>query len=184
MIYEKATKDDLLPEITKILKEATQKEVVSNRITGQQYLQNKLIKGLFIDGITGSGKTHTLYAIRSVVKGWGECSEVENWVKLLYEVRRDNFAKANSIIDEITKKQFVFIDDIGAEKNSDWNVEILYLIINETYEKGHTLFITTNLDSNQLITRYGERLVSRILAMCEKITMPEKDLRLQQHGNK
>jgi len=181
MKYQNANADDILPEIRELLKEQQYTQPKVDAMTGEEIGVSKhLKKGLFLKGITGSGKTHTLYAVRSVVANWGKATRVENWVKLLYEMRKDNFSKTDSIINQMIESQYIFIDDIGAEKMSEWNEEILYMIINEAYTNERNLFITTNLSDEDFLKKYGERLVSRISSMCLEITMPEKDRRTEE----
>ena len=55
------------------------------------------------------------------------------------------------------------IDDLGTEpvlKNV--TLEYLYLILNERLTSNKATVITTNLDLNGIINRYGERIYSRI----------------------
>lgn len=180
MKYQNANVEDLMPEIRTILKENQYQEEIKDQYSDEIRIKKHLKKGLFINGITGSGKTHTLYAIRSVVSNWGKATKVENWVKLLYEMKQDNFAKTDSIIKNIIESEYIFIDDLGAETAREWNEEMLYLIINEAYNNQRTVFITTNLDDEKLIQKYGDRILSRIGEMCVSITMPEKDLRIDK----
>lgn len=176
MKYEQAKVDDILPAIREILK--TEKYEKSVKGNFDETLQIPALKrGLLLKGITGCGKTHTLYSIRSVVKQWGKSTGIENWVKLLFELKKDNFSKVNTIIEDIVKSDFIFIDDIGAEKQSEWGEEMLYLIINEAYINEKTLFISTNLEDKEFSEKYGNRLASRIGEMCVPITMPDKDWR-------
>jgi DNA replication protein DnaC len=70
-------------------------------------------------------------------------------------------------IKVILEKDAVFIDDLGAEKQSEWSQEMFYLVINESYENCKPLFISTNLTIEQLENQYGERIVSRLAEMCE-----------------
>lgn len=177
MIYEKANVNDILPDIRKILKEETVKKNIKGNFETEHNI-NALKKGLLLKGITGCGKTHTLYAVRSVVRHWGQpCTKVENWVKLLFELKKDNFSKVNVIIEDIVKSDFIFIDDIGAEKASEWSEEMLYLIINEAYINEKILFVSTNLDDKEFTSKYGNRIASRLGEMCIPITMPDKDWR-------
>lgn len=178
--FDNATVDDLLPAIRTLL--ADQKKDVEIRDdyseTGKKIIR-RLNKGLFIKGITGSGKTHSLYAINSVVKNWGSSTGVINWIKLLWEIREDNYKKANQIIKDVCSHDFIFLDDLGTEQPSERNVETLYYIIDEAYIKRKTLFITTNLTDEEFTSKYGNRFLSRIGQGCLIICMPEEDKRIK-----
>ncbi len=178
MIYENAKVDDILPKIREILKEEEYVREKKNHY-GTTTKVPALRKGLLLKGITGCGKTHTLYAIRSGLKSISDCTPVHNWVKLLFELKKDNFAKVNQTINEITASDFIFIDDIGAENSSTgWSDEMLYLIINEAYVNEKRIFITTNLNDQEFIEKYGNRIASRIMEeMCIPINMPKENWR-------
>ena len=145
-------------------------------------------KGLFLFGVTGSGKTYTLYAIKNHFQSFNfqsfnsNSSNVENWVELLTEIK-DRIAEKKSIkytIEHITGHNFVFLDDVGAEKSTEWVQETLYLIIDRCYRNEKTLFITTNLSMEEFSVKYGDRLLSRICGMCDTYEMPKIDKRVNE----
>ena len=73
------------------------------------------------------------------------------------------------------------MDDLGAEKPSDWVSEQLYMIINSRYEDMLPTIITTNCNTKELIERLGERTVSRIIEMTEPVTIKASDYRLKSY---
>ena len=132
-------------------------------------------KGLFIYGDTGTGKTHAMHALS---KGKGK---VKNFVELLVEFR-DHMQKGCyfSRIRDFVNEDYLFIDDIGAEKLSDFVIEFLYLVINKRYENEKRTVISTNLSLEEFGKRYGDRLLSRIAEMCVIYEMKGEDRRLQR----
>ena len=58
------------------------------------------------------------------------------------------------------------IDDLGAEKQTEWVLEQLYALINERYERRSPIVVTTNLSQEQLEQQIGERTVSRLIEIC------------------
>lgn len=137
-------------------------------------------KGLFIHGMTGTGKTYALYAIeKSGVKAIGstKVGEVENWVEMLAEMR-NNLSQSVNYAVELTKKEMVIIDDLGAEKHTDWSQEMLYLIVNRMYLNQVLPIIATNLTLEQFQEKYGDRIFSRFVEMCEFVELTGDDKRL------
>lgn len=130
-------------------------------------------KGLFIYGNTGTGKTYTLYAL---AKNRGE---VDNFVSMLVEYR--DYMQKGCYFDrltDMTRQKYLFIDDIGSEKLSDFVVEFLYLIVNKRYENmGRTVF-STNLSLEKFGERYGDRILSRISEMCVLVELQGNDRRI------
>lgn len=138
---------------------------------------NKEKKGLLIIGKTGVGKTHALYALANKKQ-----LRVDNFVELLIEFR-DYIRMGNYYqnIKDYTARPFSFIDDLGAEKVSDFVFEFLYLLVNRVYEKGDQakLAITSNLTIEQMREKYGDRIVSRLIEMCAVVEIDGDDRRLK-----
>ncbi len=130
-------------------------------------------KGIFIFGDTGTGKTYALHALS---KGR---AMVDNFTMLLSEFR-DYMQKGfyHDKIKEYTSQEYVFIDDIGAEKTSDFVIEFLYVLINKRYENMKRTVIGTNLSLDQLQQRYGDRIVSRLMEMCVFVELKGDDRRI------
>lgn len=140
-------------------------------------------KGLFLHGVAGSGKTYTLYAIRNALQQWKlNCSQIENWVEFLFEIRDrySNNQSVKSVLEYFMEKDFIFIDDIGAENHTQNSQELLYLILDRANRYEKKIFISTNLSLEEFTTKYGDRLMSRIFELCEFHEMKDDDLRLKK----
>jgi DNA replication protein DnaC len=156
MRYKDAHKDHLPPETIKAI---------------EQCIEEK--KGLFFYGGTGTGKTYTLHALAR------DKGKVENFVDLLVDMRdamQNGFYKQR--LDELTREDHLFIDDIGAEKVSDFVIEFLYLVVNKRYENTKRTVFSTNLSLEEFGSRYGERILSRIAEMCVFHEIAGEDRRL------
>jgi DNA replication protein DnaC len=131
-------------------------------------------KGIFIFGNTGTGKTYIMHALANK-----KSVEVDNWVMLLAEFR-SSMQRGNYYDDlvEYTGSDYVFIDDIGAEKTSDFVIEFLYIVINKRYENMKRTVISTNLTLAEFGDRYGDRILSRIAEMCVFLELKGADKRL------
>ena len=71
--------------------------------------------------------------------------------KLLARIRQTYDAEPGgdsylSFFERLTSVDLLHIDDLGAEKRSDWVLEQLYALINERYETPRSMLITTNLE--------------------------------------
>lgn len=141
-------------------------------------------KGIYIHGAVGTGKTHICYAISQnhSIRLW-------NVVDLMHEIRKD-FDRSSydkrRIDDELTGNDYsdlrrtLILDDIGAERATDWVAETLYRIINHQYmNKAPTIF-TSNCSLQELAERIGERSASRIVEMCNIITLTGVDRRINK----
>lgn len=156
MRYKNATIENLSEQIKESIKVAIEKD-----------------KGVFFYGDTGTGKTYTL---NSLAKGK---AEVDNFVMLLSEFRdamQKGFYFSN--LKEYINQDYVFIDDIGAEKTSDFVIEFIYSLVNGRYENLKRTVFATNLTLEKFSERYGERILSRIAEMCVLVEIKGDDRRL------
>lgn len=132
-------------------------------------------KGLFIYGDTGTGKTYTIHSLAKKTKSY-----VNNFVTLLSEFR-DYMQKGYyyQSITDFTDKEYIYIDDIGSEKTSDFVQEFIYIIVNKRYENMKRTVFSTNLSLSDFRQRYGDRILSRISEMCILVELKGQDKRLQ-----
>lgn len=125
--------------------------------------------GLWISGRAGCGKTHLLLALMNHIS-WvyyhshiGLNGQVRFWnyADLCSWIRQDpnNFER----FDEIRKPNFLFIDDVGVSKTSDFVQEKFYSLINFRNENELPTFVSTNLGAAELKKEFTERFTSRIL---------------------
>lgn len=105
-----------------------------------------------------------------------------NVPKLLFDLKC-NFDKRSyeneQIVDKLCKVDFLVLDDLGAEKSSDWVAETIYIVINSRYDRDRSTIITTNLEPAKLAERLGDRIVSRLVEMCDVVRLEGKDWRLK-----
>ena len=74
--------------------------------------------------------------------------------RLLAEIRATFETTASGsyvdLLDRLAAVDLLHIDDVGAERTSDWVLEQLYAIVNARYEDERSIIITTNLDPDEL----------------------------------
>ncbi|MCX7016962.1 MAG: ATP-binding protein [Candidatus Sumerlaeota bacterium] len=135
-------------------------------------------------GATGSGKTHILAAILRELLGRGHEAIFYNVPNLFKDIRA-TFDGAedldeDELLNEIVDVEILALDDLGAEKTSDWVLDRLYLVINQRYESGRATLITTNHNfPDDLEKIVGSRIVSRLAEMCQIIgPFPNQDYRM------
>lgn len=138
-------------------------------------------KGVLLYGGVGTGKTHILWSI------WIHCQKERIPMAIvnsadLYDALKDDFNhKDNYNFNEIVNfKGILAIDDLGAEKPSEWVTETFYRIINRRYERKAPVAATSNYDLKELATRLHERTSSRLKEMTEQFKLDGKDKRMQK----
>jgi len=69
----------------------------------------------------------------------------------------------HEILERFSEAYFLILDDLGAEKPTEFVMTMLYLIINRRYENMLPTVITSNFDLDTLASRLGDdRVTSRI----------------------
>jgi len=69
---------------------------------------------------------------------------------------------------------FLIIDDLGAEKSTEFSITTLYIILDRRIRELKTTIITTNLSMSQIEEHLGARIASRLSEMKNiKINMPD-----------
>lgn len=139
-------------------------------------------KGIYLHGPVGCGKTHILYAIRNKLEEKHTPFIFWNTARLLYEIRneyRDSNFSYDTMGDLLKSPDILLLDDIGAEKLTDWVIETFYLLINQRYENMLPTIFTSNFQIKDLAERIGDRSTSRIMEMCDIVELDNKDRRFQ-----
>ena len=115
------------------------------------YETSKTNKGLYLHGSFGSGKTFLIAALLNELKiSKGIKSEIVYFPELLRTLK-DNFNLLDSKVRYYSNVEILLIDDIGAEKVSDWGRdEILGTILQNRMNNHLTTFFTSNLTIDEL----------------------------------
>jgi DNA replication protein DnaC len=145
-------------------------------------------RGLWLMGDTGTGKTTLAMLVSKAALEDSRSVAIYSLPKLLARIRQTYDAEPGgdsylSFFERLTSVDLLHIDDLGAEKRSDWVLEQLYALVNERYEAQKSMLVTTNLDPQQLEEQIGPRTVSRLVEICgEPLPLFGPDRRVQPHA--
>lgn len=139
-------------------------------------------RGLLFSATTpGAGKSHLAAAILKELVAGGRTGLFWNAPDLLMELRstiEDPDRTEQEIIDEVVGVNVLVLDDLGAEKATDFVLDRFYLIVNRRYEAMRPTIVTSNLSVDGIQARLGERIASRLCEMCKVVTaFPAEDYR-------
>jgi DNA replication protein DnaC len=142
-------------------------------------------RGLWFMGPVGTGKTTLAMLVSKAALKAGRSVAIYSLPRLLNEIRDTHRAERSHVdlLDRLTAVDLLHVDDVGAERKTDWVLEELYSIINARYEDERSVVITTNiLDREALCEQITERTVSRLTEMCEELPLIGYDRRMEMRS--
>ena len=152
----------------------------------EDYEKDKTMKGLYLHGNFGCGKTYLIAAIFNELARVGYKSSIVFWPEFLRQAFYDDF---NEKFDYVKKVPLLLIDDIGAEGLTSWNRdEILCPLLQYRMDNNLATFFTSNLNLKELEIHLSnsknsvdevkaKRIICRIEQLTKDIEMISKNLR-------
>ena len=181
--YQHCTLDNF-----KAYNESLEKAVVHGRRLVQAFPPADR-RGLFFEGQPGVGKTHLAVAIlKQVVQTSGLSGLFYDTRDLLRIIRSTYDPSIRTteleVLRPVMRVHLLVLDDLGAEKTSEWVEETMNLIVNTRYNERLVTIFTSNYpdipdetEPNSLLCRIGERMRSRLHEMCEFVVLDAADYR-------
>ena len=143
-------------------------------------------QGLIIVGPPGCGKSHLVSAVANKVREAGYSVLFERAPKLLMRLRSAYNSKSRvcelELFEALGRVDLLVIDDLGAEKRTDWSEQTIYTVIDERYASGRATLITTNLSLEELEEKVGERTMDRLIGSCRIIENRASSYRQERAG--
>jgi DNA replication protein DnaC len=142
-------------------------------------------QGLWFAGDVGTGKTSLAMLISQTAAQAGRSVAIYPVTRLLAEIKdtydRESGGSYMNLFRRLCSVDLLHLDDLGAEKRTDWVLEQLYSIVNERWQDERAIIVTSNTtDTDELREEIGHRTVSRLLEICGgPLPIMGPDLRLQ-----
>jgi DNA replication protein DnaC len=139
-------------------------------------------KGLLFFGTVGTGKTYASACIANALIDKGcpvlmtNFARIANTVGGMWEGKQEYY-------DSLNRFPLLILDDLAAERKTEYMSEIVFNVIDARYRAGLPLIITTNLTSEALKHPSDisyQRTFSRLLEMCIPVKVEGKDKRLEK----
>ena len=134
--------------------------------------------GLLLWGNTGNGKTYAAACIANELIDRGIPAMITSFPRIL----NAGYDK-QEIIEQVHYYPLMVIDDLGAERSSEYALETVYTVIDERYKAKKTLIVTTNLTLGELCKPKNmdyQRIYDRILEMCTPLAFKGESMRREK----
>ena len=136
-------------------------------------------KGLLLFGSVGTGKTYIAVCIANELIDRGYPCLVTSFARLVNKIG-GLYTDKQEFIDGLNRFDLLVIDDLAAERDTEFMGEIVQNIIDSRYRSGKPLIVTTNLTSDELQNPADirkQRTYSRLYEMCIPFCVKGNDRR-------
>jgi DNA replication protein DnaC len=142
-------------------------------------------QGLIFYGPVGTGKSYTAACIANALLDKSVSVVMTSFVKILQEIR--SVEDEGKYVKMLNAPSLLIIDDLGAERNTDYALEKVYNIIDSRVREAKPMILTTNLDIKEMRQtmdiRYS-RIYDRIFECCYPVGVYGKSFRIMQAASR
>ena len=128
--------------------------------------------GMLLWGNTGTGKTFLAACIANALIDQGVSVMMTSFPRILAAVQGLRPDERAGYLDDLNRYRLLVIDDLGAERQSEYALEVVYNVIDARYKIQKPLIVTTNIPLGEMQKAPNmdyQRIYDRVLAMCVPI---------------
>ncbi|MFI3171279.1 MAG: ATP-binding protein [Eubacteriales bacterium] len=141
--------------------------------------------GFLFWGPIGTGKSYVAGCIANALIEQEVTVKMTNFTTII----DDMFALSDKTeyINQLARYDLLIIDDLGAERSSDYAIGIVFSVIDRRWRSGRPLIITTNMAIKTIKEEFNldkKRIYDRILEMCTPVYVGGESKRIEVANQK
>jgi len=143
-------------------------------------------RGYLLHGVPGTGKSLvSAILLNELILHRNRSGRFLNLSLKYFQQLKDTFSAESrrygqtwQILEELCNMPYLVLDDFGVQRGTEWEMEMLYNLVDARYSEERFTVVTTNqpLDALQELP-HGGRIHSRLLEMCYLVDMNGDDYR-------
>ncbi len=149
----------------------------------KNYVQNfsemrKKNQGILFYGPPGTGKSYTAACIANALMEKQISVIMTSFVKILQDIGMGD--REAEYIQILNYASLLIIDDLGAERNTEYAIERVYNVIDSRIREEKPLILTTNFSLSEMMECEDiqrKRIYDRVFEACFPVEMPGKSFR-------
>ena len=143
-------------------------------------------RGYLLHGNPGTGKTLMgCIALNELMLRWAKPGRFLSLSRTYFQKLRDTYSADSeryghtwSILEELCTMPYLVLDDFGIQRGTEWEIEMLYDLVDARYGDQRFTVVTTNQPFDELKDLAKGRIYSRLVEMCQPIPMDGPDYRM------
>lgn len=142
--------------------------------------------GLMLWGGVGTGKTYLAAAIANELLDQGKRVLMRDFS----EISNISIFDADEYVSSLSSYDLVILDDLGAERKSEFALQNVFNVVNRRWESGKPMIVTTNLSIKEMkaLSTKNElqyqRIYDRLFDMCTPICVNGASRRAESSDKK
>lgn len=138
--------------------------------------------GLLFWGSVGSGKSYAAACIANELLDRRKSVIMTSFVKILQAIQFNSELEAQ-LLSKMCSASLLIIDDLGAERRTEYALEKVYNVVDSRYRAGRPLIVTTNLELESMQKEQDDKyqkIYDRIFEMCHPVKVDCPSWRIEK----